>query len=1325
MSIFLAVLMVSSLAIWVPSVNAADGDNDGFDDSVDDCPFAAGTSTIGSLGCPDTDLDGTPDSVDGTIADFSSASRDYDSISQDFPDEQSGGMSEYTAQGWGNNDAMVRAIDVAPNGMVALGADDGDHVYIARSSGKIVQSLFTMGSNPRALDFSPNGSLLAAAAYSLNDNMANVHVYEMNWNALMVSPVANLSSNHYDDTFGMSFSPDGTELYVGGKDNNVTIYDTSTWAVLRVIEFGEDDVYNIVSSPDGRLIAVTHGEELSVHWTSNGSQLYNVHNHSNVVLGLDWSPDGRWIITGGNDDRFRIYHAENGTMMAEVNQGSDVYGVAFNKAGTHFVLATTSGSGTSIYSTADWSNVFDIGDFPGGSGNGASGRRGARDVAWSADETKIHFGGRYYGAFYTFYSADAFIWMGGDVTGQLMEELFAEYGEVGDDYLPNHYNSSITPITQTQCNQANQIQGILMGAGATTSAEALTTKLGNYSTTGLRTCDSNGDLLVDVPVARMPATLMVKANGIAEQCLSSIGGLSMGQVRWMLSSASNSDLSNTDFHPGMDLTSIAPNDNGNGVVEWDDLDSSCANPDPTDTYPIHMYHRWENRSVPQMIEAFMFCDHCSFPDDWYEQDFDRYRLVEETRSEIISGVNGFDGAIGIVELRAGIASNLVYNIPIVDNWTHGVADAISNGESVVQPTVENSSSGDWPFQDDYYLTMREDSISEARGFVEWMLSEAGQDNFDEKGFARLDPYARVLSGDRVGLDLRSILPDDDSDGIWNGDDLCPGTDPSTAVDSTGCAQNQLDDDGDGLVNTEDDCPNQSGTSTQPTIGCPDSDGDSWADTADAFPDVSTQWSDSDGDEFGDNPEGFEADACPDVEGYSNQDRFGCLDTDGDGWSDANDMFPANPIQWIDADLDGIGDNYSCSSMIDDICLSEIGDAFPSEFSQHKDRDGDGFGDNPEGVLADNCPDQAGTSNQGDLLGCLDSDGDGWADDLDDFPDEPSQYIDSDGDTYGDSQSGVRPDNCRETPEDEILLVNERGCAPSERDGDFDGVMEDVDICPNTPEEEVFDVDPNGCSESERDTDGDGVIDSIDTYPQDASQTVDSDGDTFGDNSSGTNGDDCPSEAGTSTGNLRGCVDGDGDSWADSEDIVPNIETQWNDTDGDGYYDNFANSIWADDEMRINGSWPGQLVPGARTPDRCPLHANELQNLENPGCPEDMHPAGEDEDTGFSNPVQTSDSGGGLSAITIIIIMTVVIFVIAIGGVVALLLKKPKKKTRKREQSSQAKQRLSEPEPEVEEEISLEDDPNYKVDENGCEWWYDEGEWWYRTPEMDDWAEFSG
>ena len=43
----------------------------------------------------------------------------------------------------------------------------------------------------------------------------------------------------------------------------------------------------------------------------------------------------------------------------------------------------------------------------------------------------------------------------------------------------------------------------------------------------------------------------------------------------------------------------------------------------------------------------------------------------------------------------------------------------------------------------------------------------------------------------------------------------------------------------------------------------------------------------------------------------------------------------------------------------------------------------------------------------------------------------------------------------------------------------------------------------------------------------------------------------------------------------------------------------------------------------------------------------------------------------------------------------------------------------------EEQYSAEEDPNYRVDEDGTEWWEDDdGVWWYRDPDMDDWAEWT-
>ena len=94
--------------------------------------------------------------------------------------------------------------------------------------------------------------------------------------------------------------------------------------------------------------------------------------------------------------------------------------------------------------------------------------------------------------------------------------------------------------------------------------------------------------------------------------------------------------------------------------------------------------------------------------------------------------------------------------------------------------------------------------------------------------------------------------------------------------------------------------------------------------------------------------GFQGDACPKSAGSSTLDRFGCRDTDNDGWSDNGDALPENPTQWIDRDGDGYGDNDSEEATKVDL--------FPSDGTQWNDTDGDGHGDNPYGTQGDWFPD---------------------------------------------------------------------------------------------------------------------------------------------------------------------------------------------------------------------------------------------------------------------------------------------------------------------------------------------------------------------------------
>jgi len=130
-------------------------------------------------------------------------------------------------------------------------------------------------------------------------------------------------------------------------------------------------------------------------------------------------------------------------------------------------------------------------------------------------------------------------------------------------------------------------------------------------------------------------------------------------------------------------------------------------------------------------------------------------------------------------------------------------------------------------------------------------------------------------------------------------------------------------DGDGFDDaTEDDCPTLAGNSSVDRRGCPDTDGDGYSDPdnvhlpspngpADAFVNDSTQWSDIDGDGFGDNYELFgmnvsgnrpaghyradanNSDHCPEIPA-NDASLDGCirLDSDSDGLWDDEDECPA-------------------------------------------------------------------------------------------------------------------------------------------------------------------------------------------------------------------------------------------------------------------------------------------------------------------------------------------------------------------------------------------------------------------------------------------------
>ena len=401
--------------------------------------------------------------------------------------------------------------------------------------------------------------------------------------------------------------------------------------------------------------------------------------------------------------------------------------------------------------------------------------------------------------------------------------------------------------------------------------------------------------------------------------------------------------------------------------------------------------------------------------------------------------------------------------------------------------------------------------------------------------------------------------DDDNDLIPDTLDSCPVEVGNSSQDRRGCPDNDGDGtsnvgdpfptdktqwsdfDGDGFGdnstgNRPDSCPQTFGESDKNgTFGCQDSDRDGWADTDDEFNNESSQWKDSDGDGYGDEFGGFQGDACKFITGNSTIDRFGCLDSDGDGYSDLIDAFDNNPTQYLDSDGDGYGNNQSANA-------TQV-DAFPSDGTQWNDTDGDGHGDNKYGSQGDHFPNNPNRWQ--------DSDEDGIANPDDAFDNDATQWNDTDGDGYGDNSSGSNADLF---PNDssEWYDSDEDGTGDNSDDFIYDGSQQ------TDSDGDGYGDDPNGTNGDQyandslrwSDRDGDGYSDqeSDDAFPLDPTQWTDSDGDGYGDNANGNNPD-------AFTNDSTEWRDTDGDGYGDNGDWAPSDGTQWVDGDSDGYGDN--------------------------------------------------------------------------------------------------------------------------------------------------------------------------
>ena len=228
------------------------------------------------------------------------------------------------------------------------------------------------------------------------------------------------------------------------------------------------------------------------------------------------------------------------------------------------------------------------------------------------------------------------------------------------------------------------------------------------------------------------------------------------------------------------------------------------------------------------------------------------------------------------------------------------------------------------------------------------------------------------------------------------------------------------------------------------------------------------------------------------------------DDDNDGYDDDVDLFPSDSTEWVDADGDGQGDN------------------------RDMDDDNDGWWDSCD--LADWIAAQDAAVVEGvNYFATADTMASTCPAQVDAFPNDGAEWIDTDGDGTGDN-ADVNDDGDMDALNNDWTDAEEIACGSDPLDANDVPADNDADgICDTT----------------DTDDDGDGTPDELDAFPMDNLEVADLDGDNIGDAE-----DD----------------DDDGDGWSDLDE--PNCGTDANDgfsvpSDNDG--DGICDAVDSDDD----------------------------------------------------------------------------------------------------------------------------------------------------------------